>query len=431
MTRVSDQVAAGRSAAAISAITTRTPYGNTSESISGMTAGTPYEDISGATARTASGNLSGNSSETLSGNTASDTASPLPEVDFMTADGVVRGDSRQQVSVQGSAPGMSHVLGHLAEHGIRAGANEALTPTRSYSGEEAFAALFASGQIRGGVRKEEAAHAHATPDGVRAAPISDPESASSAQARLPNDALAASQQAQAQQIREQLQAQVKRQIAQALADPSLDALLSPAISPMTVTDASGSVRLTLAGQAKAQEVYNRLRLDESYKKHADPAIAQAVTLVTAIALTAMSSGTAAPAIANAAGSTAAAAGTTAAAVSAGTTAATATGTAAATAGTAGIIVKAGAIGLGSTMVGQLSAGASFDEAFQAGMKAGLSSAVTAGILNTPLIKTAGGSLQSINQLAEIEQMGYNHRELRCREAEPESARHRDVRNNQY
>ena len=36
------------------------------------------------------------------------------------------------------------------------------------------------------------------------------------------------------------------------------------------------------------------------------------------------------------------------------------------------------IGLGSTMVGQLSAGASFDEAFQAGMKAGVVSAVAAG-----------------------------------------------------
>ena len=113
-----------------------------------MTAGTPYEDISGATARTASGNPSGN--------IASDTASPLPEVDFMTAEGVVRGDSRQQVSVQGSAPGMSHVLGHLAEHGIRAGANEALTPTRSYRGEEALAALFASGQMRGGVNADAA-----------------------------------------------------------------------------------------------------------------------------------------------------------------------------------------------------------------------------------------------------------------------------------
>ena len=338
MTRVSGQVAAGRSATAISGITARTPYGNSADSISGMTAGTPYEDISGATARTASGNPSGN--------TASDTASPLPEVDFMTADGVVRGDSRQQVSVKGSAPGMSHVLGNLAEHGIRAGASEALTPTRSYRGEEALAALFASGQIRGGVRKEEAAHAHAAPDGALVAPISDPENASSAQARLSDGAFSASQQAQAQQIREQLQAQVKRQIAQALADPSLNALLSPAISPMTVTDASGAVRLTLAGQAKAQEVYNRLRLDESYKKHADPAIAQAVTLVTAIALTVASNGTAIGAALGQTGGTA-------------------------------VTLNAGVIGLGSTMVGQLSAGASFDEAFQAGMKAGVVSAVAA------------------------------------------------------
>ena len=254
-----------------------------------------------------SGNALGDTSGTASEATA---ATALPEVDFMTAEGVVRGDSRQQVSVKGSAPGMSHVLGNLAERGIRAGASEAFTPTRSYSREEALAALFASGQMRGGVR--------AAPDGARVPPISAPENAASAQARFLDSTLAASQQAQAQQIREQLQAQVKRQIAQALADPSLNALLSPAILPMTVTDASGSVRLTLAGQAKAQEVYNRLRLSESYKKHANPAIAQAVTL------------------------------------------------------------NAGAIGLGSTMVGYLSAGASFDEAFQAGMKAGVVSAVAAG-----------------------------------------------------
>ena len=43
-----------------------------------------------------------------------------------------------------------------------------------------------------------------------------------------------------------------------------------------------------------------------------------------------------------------------------------------------VTLNAGVIGLGSTMVGQLSAGASFDEAFQAGMKAGVVSAVAAG-----------------------------------------------------
>ena len=43
-----------------------------------------------------------------------------------------------------------------------------------------------------------------------------------------------------------------------------------------------------------------------------------------------------------------------------------------------VTLNAGVIGLGSTMVGQLSAGASFDEAFQAAMKAGVVSAVAAG-----------------------------------------------------
>ena len=44
-------------------------------------------------------------------------------------------------------------------------------------------------------------------------------------------------------------------------------------------------------------------------------------------------------------------------------------------------------------------------AFQAGMKSGLTSATTAGLLNTPIIETSGGSLQSINQLAGIDQLG--------------------------
>ena len=155
-TRVSGQVAAGRSAAAISAITARTPYGNSADSISGMDSATASGNSSKTLSGITAGATAGTSSAIASGNTASDTASPLPEVDFMTAEGVVRGDSRQQVSIKGSAPGMSHVLGHLAEHGIRAGANEALTPTRSYRGEEALAALFASGQMRGGVNADAA-----------------------------------------------------------------------------------------------------------------------------------------------------------------------------------------------------------------------------------------------------------------------------------
>ena len=72
-----------------------------------------------------------------------------------------------------------------------------------------------------------------------------------------------------------------------------------------------------------------------------------MTLVTAVALTVASGGTAIGAALGQSGGTA-------------------------------VTLNAGVIGLGSTMVGQLSAGASFDEAFQAGMKAGVVSAVAAG-----------------------------------------------------
>ena len=150
----------------------------------------------------------------------------------------------------------------------------------------------------------------------------------------------------------------------------LRALLVPDGTPLTVSDETGHVRLTLAGQARVQEVYNRLRLDESYEKHADQATAQAVTLVAAIVLTVATAGTATPAtsslVAGTAGTAGAAAGATA-------------GTTLASMGTAGVMLKAGAIGMGSTMIGQWAGGASFDEAFQAGMKSGAISAVAAGV----------------------------------------------------
>jgi filamentous hemagglutinin len=75
-------------------------------------------------------------------------------------------------------------------------------------------------------------------------------------------------------------------------------------------------------------------------------------------------------------------------------------------GTTSMMINAALIAMTSTMTGQLAGGASFDEAFQAGIKAGATSAITAGILNAQLIDTAPG-MQSINQLANVQTTGAN------------------------
>ncbi len=163
--------------------------------------------------------------------------------------------------------------------------------------------------------------------------------------------------------------------------PAIQAALNaptPNGSALTFKDDSGRVTLTLAGEAKVQAVYNQLKLTETFdvKHFADQGTAQVVTLVAAIALTVMSGGTGAAMI----GATA--------------------GTASAAAANAAFIAMA------STMTGQLAAGASFDQAFQVALKAGTSSAITAGILNTQMIDTAQG-MQSINQLANVQTTGAN------------------------
>ncbi|MFA7293735.1 MAG: DUF637 domain-containing protein, partial [Rhodocyclaceae bacterium] len=149
-------------------------------------------------------------------------------------------------------------------------------------------------------------------------------------------------------------------------------------SALTYKDSSGRVTLTVAGEAKVQAVYNQLRLTETFdvKHFADQGTAQVVTLVAAIALTVMTSGAGAAMV----GATA--------------------GTASAAAANAAFIAMA------STMTGQLAAGASFDQAFQMALKAGTTSALTAGILNTQMIDTAQG-MQSINQLANVQTTGAN------------------------
>jgi hypothetical protein len=70
------------------------------------------------------------------------------------------------------------------------------------------------------------------------------------------------------------------------------------------------------------------------------------------------------------------------------------------------MINAAVVAMASTMTGQLAAGASFGDAFAAGIKAGATSAVTAGLLNAPVIDTAQG-MQSINQLANVQTTGAN------------------------
>ncbi|MFA7292942.1 MAG: DUF637 domain-containing protein [Rhodocyclaceae bacterium] len=162
--------------------------------------------------------------------------------------------------------------------------------------------------------------------------------------------------------------------------PAIQATLNAPVpngSALTYKDSSGRVTLTVAGEAKVQAVYNQLKLTETFdvKHFADQGTAQVVTLVAAIALTVMTSGAGAAMVG-------------------------ATGAASSAAANAAFIAMA------STMTGQLAAGASFDQAFQVALKAGTTSAITAGILNTQMIDTAQG-MQSINQLANVQTTGAN------------------------
>ena len=170
--------------------------------------------------------------------------------------------------------GASRVLGDLASQGIRAGANEAFTPTRSYSGEAALTALLSSGQVRGGVRTPGTAGTPGTGAAVNPA---------SGHAGQPGPAASAPE----------FETHTQARIREALRDSRINAILAAHdTGPLTVTDEAGRVRLTLAGQAKVEEVYNRLRLTEEYKKHPNAELAQAVTLITAVALTVATQGTA-------------------------------------------------------------------------------------------------------------------------------------------
>lgn len=243
--------------------------------------------------------------------------------DRMTTTGIVRGDSRQQVEVKRTGDAAEHslnpdgtpaktqtseVLGDLKAQGIRNGANDSFDQKATQTGTEALQAYLQSGLIQ-----------------VR----SDPQVAAKLNRILQNSAGAT----------------------------------------LTYKDDSGKVSLTVAGQAKVQEVFNTLKLTETFdKKHfADQQTAMIVTLIVAIVLTICTAGAGAALIGAAQGTLAAA------------------------------MANAAFIGMVSTMTGQLAGGASFDDAFQTGVKAGAISAVTAGI--------AYGATSAVNNLNGVSPAG--------------------------
>ena len=253
-------------------------------------------------------------------------ASGQLQADRMSANGVIKGGDRQQVSLshtddkKGTTTNgpTSKVLGNLSALGIRSGAADSFTPEAMQTGQAAVTALLQSGLLT--VKNQP---------GVQAA----------------------------------------------LNAPTANG------SALTAQDNTGKITLTVAGQAKVQAVYNQLKLTETFdvKHFADQGTAQVVTLVAAIALTVMTAGAGAASLG---------------AVMAGSV------------GTTSMMINAAFIAMTSTMTGQLAGGASFDQAFQAGIKAGATSAITAGILNAQVIDTAQG-VQSINQLANVQTTGAN------------------------
>lgn len=241
------------------------------------------------------------------------------QADRMTTDGIVRGDSRQQVSITrtGAASNgtdQSEVRGQLSSQGIRSGAKDAFDPIAAQTGQNAVAQYLQSGLVQ-----------------IK----SDPQ----LQSRLQN------------------------------------ILANTQGTQFTYKDDSGKLSLTVAGQAKVQEVYNTLKLTETFdvKKFANAQTAQVVTLVAAIVLTVMTGG--------------AGAGTLGAALT--------------TVGSTGaLMINAAVIAMGSTMIGQLAGGGSFEQAFSAGLKAGAISAITAGVG-----AELGGSLSDANKITEVGQDG--------------------------
>lgn len=191
------------------------------------------------------------------------------EADRMTAEGAVRGESRQQVSVtrteakRGTTvnPLHSHVLGDLTAQGIRPGTNDSFASGALRSGQEALAALVNSGLLT----FRDASRLQA----VLAAP-------------------------------------------------------TPGGGPLIYRDEAGRIQLTVAGQARVQEVYNQLKLTESFEvRRSSGQVTQLAALAAAVALTIITQGATAELIASAAAQSAAAGAAAAGAVGAEVTAAAA------------------------------------------------------------------------------------------------------------
>lgn len=258
----------------------------------------------------------------VGGNFTADIGEKNPDgsliADRMTVDSVVRGTARQQVDVKTTGVGAnsnassSKVLGALSGAGIRNGANDSFAPKAAVIGGDALQQYLNSGLVQ-----------------------------------IQNNP----------QLAEQLK----------------HVLSNPGGASLTYKDDSGNISLTVAGQAKVQEVFNTLKLSESFdtKKLTDQGTAQIVTLVAAVVLTVCTAGAGAAVLALAE-------------VAANATAA--------------LMIDAAIVGMSSTMIGQLAGGASFDKAFQAGVKAGATSALMAGVsagigelVGSPPTTQVGGS----------------------------------------
>lgn len=184
------------------------------------------------------GNNGGTLAITVGGNFTANTGERNADGTFlsdrMTKDGVVKGEARQQVSVTRTGadanPQNSQILGDLKAAGIRNGANDSFTRKDAATGQAALSQYLQSGLVSIGQ-----------------------------------------------------DARLTRQ---------LNTLLKADGTTLTVKDANGNVSLTVAGQAKVQEVFNTLKLSESFdtKKFADQGTAQIVTLVAAIVLTVCTGG---------------------------------------------------------------------------------------------------------------------------------------------
>ena len=158
----------------------------------------------------------------LKANVGTTDANGQLQADVMTANGVEKGESRQQINVSGGD--YSRILGSLSSLGIRAGAQDSFAGSEALNGQAALEQMLQQGLLK---------------------------------------------------IRQQ---------------PAIQSLIQADGSTRAYQDDAGNLKLTVAGQATVEAVFNQLMLDESYVKHPNQDTAAAVTLVAAIALTVCTGG---------------------------------------------------------------------------------------------------------------------------------------------